>query len=785
MLYADTLNVTGLIVSRFVGIKRLHDDLRVTTAQSLDKLIGSQILDNSKKGLGYESYHDVPPPPTRLFSPPKVDLSNSGLEEFQQHEFERYRPKNSKNVSENISNEVKKSPDAPLVKELANCNYHQRERVISENNYTRVNYNYSTRKAHPSTHRNMAPRAVLMKTGPRPLNTARHVNTAHPKTIVYIAKPMSSFSKLAQSTVKRLYQQRTTLTNKSFSQKVNTTRGKFYTARPNSAVVNVVRVNQVTCPISLTSRNLMNDMLPLGEEQMLAELLVKTINVEEQIQALMDKKKVIITETSIRSDLHLEDAEDEHVTTTSNDPLFSSEDRLKLTELMELYTQLQSRVLALETTKANQALEIKSLKRRVKKLEKKASKKTHKLKRLYKIGSSTRVESFEDVGLGDQEDASKHGRMITDLDVDEGVALVDETQGRNDQDMFDTSILDDEEVVAEKEVSTIDPVPTADEVVTTAGVETSKPMAKGIVMQEPSETPTPTPIDSSQQSSKAKDKGKAKMIKPKKPLKREDQIMIDEEVARNLKAQMQAELEEEERLAKKGRRKLEKGSEKTSEGSSKRARGKLEQEDAKKQRIEGEIESAELKRCLEIIPDGDDDVTIKATPLSSKSPTIADYKIYKEGRKSFFKIIREDGSSHNYPTFGKMFKNFNIEDLEVLWSIVKVRFKKIKPVDDIDNLLFQTLKIMFEHHVEDNIWKYQQGTTKVLNCKLFDSCEVYCVTTQNMVYYLLVEKMYPFTRNIIHQMWNCVRLQVDYEVEMTYDLLRLIKRQISKGYVPE
>nr|GFB51428.1 hypothetical protein [Tanacetum cinerariifolium] len=143
------------------------------------------------------------------------------------------------------------------------------------------------------------------------------------------------------------------------------------------------------------------------------------------------------------------------------------------------------------------------------KLEKKASKKSHKLKRLYKIGSSTRVESSKDAGLGDQEDASKQRRMIEDLDVDEGVALVDETQGRNDQDVFDTSIFDDEEVVAEKEVSIADPVKTAGEVVTTVGVEvsiaiitsqismdeitlakalidikTSKPKEKGIVMQE-------------------------------------------------------------------------------------------------------------------------------------------------------------------------------------------------------------------------------------------------------------------------------------------------------------
>nr|GEY58660.1 hypothetical protein [Tanacetum cinerariifolium] len=188
------------------------------------------------------------------------------------------------------------------------------------------------------------------------------------------------------------------------------------------------------------------------------------------------------------------DVKDKHVTTTSNDPL-SGDDILKLTELMELCTKLQSRVLALETTKANQALEIGSLKRKVKKLEKKASKKTRKLKRLYKIGSSTRVESSKDAG-------------------------------RNDQDMFDTSIFDDEEVVAAKEVSTADPVTTAGKVVTTAGVEDSTAAtttgvkdSTAATTTEPSETPTPTSKDSSQQSSKGKDKGKAKLIKPRKPLK--------------------------------------------------------------------------------------------------------------------------------------------------------------------------------------------------------------------------------------------------------------------------
>nr|GEV27617.1 retrovirus-related Pol polyprotein from transposon TNT 1-94 [Tanacetum cinerariifolium] len=231
-----------------------------------------------------------------------------------------------------------------------------------------------------------------------------------------------------------------------------------------------------------------------------------------------------------------------------------------------------------------------------------------------------------------------------------------------DDEEVGTEEVDDEEVVAEKKVNTADLIPTAGEVVTTVGVEvstaaitsqilmdetilakalidikTSKPKAKEIVMQEPSETPKPTPIDSSQQPSKAKDKSKAKMIKPKKPLKRKDQIMIDEED--NTQAMMDADYVLAARLQEEESGELtieEKSSEKAAEGSSKREGDNLEQEDSKRQRIEEENEFTELKRCLEIIPNDNEDVTIKATPLSSKSLTIVDYMIYKQERKSFF-----------------------------------------------------------------------------------------------------------------------------------------------------
>nr|GEW24179.1 hypothetical protein [Tanacetum cinerariifolium] len=85
--------------------------------------------------------------------------------------------------------------------------------------------------------------------------------------------------------------------------------------------------------------------------------------------------------------------------------------------------------------------------------------------------------------------------------------------------------------------------------------------------------------------------------------------------------------------------------------SSKREGEEPVQESAKKQKVDEHVQAkaanddtAKLKRCLEIVSE-DDDVTIKATPLSSISPTIVDYKIYKERKKSYFKIIRADGNS--------------------------------------------------------------------------------------------------------------------------------------------
>ncbi|GKE33770.1 hypothetical protein Tco_1453092, partial [Tanacetum coccineum] len=130
---------------------------------------------------------------------------------------------------------------------------------------------------------------------------------------------------------------------------------------------------------------------------------------------------------------------------------------------------------------------------------------------------------------------------------------------------------------------------------------------------------------------------------------------------------------------------------------------------AKKQNIEDEKESDELKKCLEVVPDDGDDVFVDVTPLASKPPTIIDYKIFKQGKKEYFQIFKANGNHQMYCTFSKLLKNFDRKDLEVLWKIVEDRFKKTQPKEVLDIFLFHTLKIMFEHHIEDNVWKHQQG----------------------------------------------------------------------------
>ncbi|GKE29140.1 hypothetical protein Tco_1444524 [Tanacetum coccineum] len=176
---------------------------------------------------------------------------------------------------------------------------------------------------------------------------------------------------------------------------------------------------------------------------------------------------------------------------------------------MELCTNLQKKVLDLETSKTTQGLEIKSLKRRMKKLEKKKKSRTHKLKRLYK------------------------GRKILDIDANEDITL-DSTHFDTDSDMFRVHDLHGDEVFVETKERVVNAATTttttatttiADEVEMTLAqtlieIKSTKPRQKGLL---------------------CKIQGKAKMIEPEKPLKKKDQVLFDEQEAISLQAQFDEE----------------------------------------------------------------------------------------------------------------------------------------------------------------------------------------------------------------------------------------------------
>ncbi|GJX56118.1 putative ribonuclease H-like domain-containing protein [Tanacetum coccineum] len=203
----------------------------------------------------------------------------------------------------------------------------------------------------------------------------------------------------------------------------------------------------------------------------------------------------------------------ESVPTHSNDPQLSGEDSLKLNELMELCTHLQKKVLDLDTSKTTQALEVKSLKGEWR---------------------SLRISENDEASLDDQEDASKQGRKFLDIDADEDITL-DSTHFDIDLDIFGVHDLHDDEVFVE----TQEPTTTSTILVSVATATTTKTVDELTLVQTLIEI----------KAAKPKEKGKAKMTEPEKPLKKKDQIMYDQEGALNLQAQLQAELEEEEKLS--------------------------------------------------------------------------------------------------------------------------------------------------------------------------------------------------------------------------------------------
>ncbi|GJU89806.1 hypothetical protein Tco_1302229 [Tanacetum coccineum] len=317
---------------------------------------------------------------------------------------------------------------------------------------------------------------------------------------------------------------------------------------------------------------------------LVATIKVKTINEEQQLQALVDGKKIVVTKASVRRDLQLDDEEGtdclpnaiifEQLTLIGQGKDFSGrETPLFLTMVVQAQEEI-GEGLAMPTDPHHTPIitqpslsqpQRKQKSRRSKKKDTKSAK-PGEHKDCLSSGDYKFKEESQEV-REERKDASKQGRKIHDIDADEDITL----ENVHDAEMFDVNDLDGDEMVVESEVvakkkddevNVVEKVVSAAEEIVNAATITEdeitlaqalaelksvKPKVttattattKGILLQDPSESITTTTTIPS------KDKGKGIMVEEPLQMKKKDQISFDEQKA----IRLQVKFDQEVRLA--------------------------------------------------------------------------------------------------------------------------------------------------------------------------------------------------------------------------------------------
>ncbi|GJY94357.1 hypothetical protein Tco_0510718 [Tanacetum coccineum] len=232
-------------------------------SKSLDKLIGSQISKNNRKGVGYNA---VPPPPTGLFAPPTIDLSNSSLKEFQQPKFEGYGFKANKGVlmvlkSDNVQHKPEQANQPKKVSQNLRNNRTKWNEIKTQKlgvgfqtikkacfvcgsfNHLIKDCDFHDKKMvqKPVLNNVKKETAVLTKSGIVPVSAARPINTVAPKSFVNAAKTRPNAFQKSHSLSRRPFYQQTSLKNRNLNDKVNTAKGNRVTSAVGEQGINVVK----------------------------------------------------------------------------------------------------------------------------------------------------------------------------------------------------------------------------------------------------------------------------------------------------------------------------------------------------------------------------------------------------------------------------------------------------------------------------------------------------------------------------------------------------------------
>ncbi|GJT43155.1 retrotransposon protein, putative, ty1-copia subclass [Tanacetum coccineum] len=179
----------------------------------------------------------------------------------------------------------------------------------------------------------------------------------------------------------------------------------------------------------------------------------------------------------------------------------------------------------------------------------------------------------------------------------------------------------------------------------------------------------------------------------------------------------------------------------------------------KRQMMEGDAEKEELKGFLDIIPR--EEVPIEVESISTKF-LIVDWKTYILTETfMYYQVFRGDGSSKNYKVLSEMLEDFDRQDVEELYRLVKEKYSASR-LEGFDLMLWGDLYVLFESDEEDEIWK-SQHEYNLISWRLCDFCGIHILLMENgLAIHMLTEKKYPLSQEMISKMLK-KKLEVDHE----------------------
>ncbi|GJY27517.1 hypothetical protein Tco_0403284 [Tanacetum coccineum] len=204
--------------------------------------------------------------------------------------------------------------------------------------------------------------------------------------------------------------------------------------------------------------------------------------------------------------------------------------------------------------------------------------------------------------------------------------------------------------------------------------------------------------------------------------------------------------------------------------------GKRRKQIARKGLHSDKTDEDESEASKDVDPISGTNISINHVPVAIKPPSIATYKIIKQGKKSVYQIVRENGTDIVYINFGAMLKDITRDDLTKLYRIVMNRYGMNGPEDELEKVLWEYLKNMFEAPLSTNpIWSLL-GQQRIISWRYYNTCRVHCLNLESSDIYMLTERKYPLSAEVCKAMLD-KKLQGGKPDEDCYKLLKMMEKQ--------